>query len=52
MRINAEPSQYWFCPSFKRLSRISGGQFTLKATGTGSFTELRTVPIVRMASMN
>jgi hypothetical protein len=31
---------------------MSGGQLTLKANGTGSFTELRTVPIVRMASMD
>jgi hypothetical protein len=52
MRINAEPSQHGFSPSFKRFARMSGGQFTLKANGTGSFAELRTVPIVRMASMN
>jgi hypothetical protein len=39
MRINAEPSQHGFCPSFKRFARMSGCQLTLKANGTGSFTE-------------
>jgi hypothetical protein len=52
VRVNTEPSQHGFCPSFKRFARMSGGQLTLKANGTGSFTEFRAVPIVRMASVN
>jgi hypothetical protein len=52
MRINAEPSQHGFCPSFKRIARMSGCQFTLEANGSGSFAELRTVAIVRMAGVD
>jgi hypothetical protein len=52
MRINAEPSQHGFCPSFKRFARRGCCQLTLKANSTGSFTELCAVAIVRVTGMD